>query len=110
MKEQMAFTQKTINGFEMTGRSAALEIPATPPNHRAFVEVMPPLPEKRILEWRVRKFEIAEELMETNFGEDDLADPVFIRLETMEAVEALIAEWGLDSAAFDAPWKMDYPL
>jgi hypothetical protein len=71
---------------------------------------MPPLPEKGIFAWRVRKFEILEELMDTNFGEDDLVDSVFIRLGTIEEVEALIAEWGLDSAAFRAPWKVDYPL
>ena len=45
-----------------------------------------------------------------NFGEDDFVDSVLIRLETMEAVEALIAGWVLDRAAFDAPWKVDYPL
>jgi len=106
----MAFTQKTINGFEMNGRSAALEVLPTRSNHRAFVAVMPPLPEKGISDWRVRKFEIREELMETNFGEDDLADSVFLRLKTMEAVEELIAEWGFESSAFDAPWKFDYPL
>jgi len=90
--------------------SAALEVLSTRSNHRAFVAVMPPLPEKEISEWRVRKFEIPEQMMEMNFGEDDLADSVFLRLETMEAVEALIAEWGFDSAAFDSPWKFHYPL
>jgi hypothetical protein len=48
--------------------------------------------------------------METNFWEPDLVDSVFIRLATMQEVEALLAEWGLDSAAFDAPWKCDYPF
>src|SRR5437867_12744541 len=110
MIRQIAFTKRTISVFEMTRRSAAVEIPATHPNHRAFVEVMPPLPENRIYAWRVRKFEIPEELMETNFSEDALVNSMFVRLKPIEEVEALIAAWGLDSAAFDAPWKVDYPL
>jgi hypothetical protein len=48
--------------------------------------------------------------METNFGETDLLDSQFIRLDTMQEVEELLAKWALDSAAFDAPWKVDYPL
>ena len=106
----MPFTLKTINGFEMIQRDAAIEIPASRSGHRAFVGISPPLPDRGVHQWRVRRFEISEDLMETNFGETDLLDSQFIRLDTMQEVEELLAKWALDSAAFDAPWKVDYPL
>lgn len=106
----MAFTQKTINAFEMLQRSAAVEISATRSGHRAFVGVCPPLPDKNIQNWRIRRFEIPDDLMEKNFAEADLINSEFIRLDTLEEVETLLAEWGLDTASFDAPWKVDYPL
>jgi hypothetical protein len=34
----------------------------------------------------------------------------FVRLDSMEEVEALLAEWKLDSGAFEVPWKNDCPL
>lgn len=48
--------------------------------------------------------------MDTYFWEPDLLDSELHSFETREAVEELMAEWGLDCAAFDAPWKVDYPL
>lgn len=104
----MTFTIKTINGFEMIQRDAALEIPATRLGHRAFVGVSPPDSKRKL--WLVRKFEIAEEIMETNFWEPDLAEYQLIRLSTMAEVEDLLAQWNLDSSKFDAPWKVDYPF
>ena|SRR5579863_3621007 len=106
----MAFTIKTLNAFEMTHRTAACEITATRPEHRAFVGVYPPLPEKNIEKWRVRKFEIPQNLVETNFGENDLVDSQFLRLDTLEQVEEALASWNIDTSMLDAPWKSAYPL
>ena len=104
------FTQEVLNGFEMMARMATIEIPATHVGHRAFVGVYPPLPDKGIRQWRVRKFEIPETLVDKYFGEEQLIDPQSVQLDTLEQVENLLAKWKLDSAAFEAPWKNDYPL
>ncbi|MFN7920622.1 MAG: hypothetical protein U0Q16_11030 [Bryobacteraceae bacterium] len=94
----------------MTLRTAACEIAATRAGHRAFVAVYPPLPNKNIEKWRVRKFEIPGGILEQNFGEEDLVDSHFLRLDTLEQVEEALAAWNVDSAKLDAPWKSDYPL
>ena len=104
----MAFTLKTLNGFEMTHRSAMCEIKATRPGHRAFVGIYPPRP--TIPQWRVKKVEIPEDLVDKNPYDGDLVDLQFIRLNTIEEVEQLLASWNVDSSQFDAPWKSDYPV
>lgn len=104
----MTFTIKTINGFEMVQRGAAVEIPAIRSGHRAFVGVSPPNAKRNV--WLMRKLEIAEEIMETNFWEPDLAEYQPIRLNTMQEVEDLLALRNLDSSKFDAPRKVDYPF
>lgn len=94
----MAFTLKTLNAFEMTRRSATAEIQATRPGHRAFVGVYPPLPDKRIGQWRVGKFEIPEDLLEKVFGEEHLVDSHLVRLNTLDEVEELLRQWNVDSS------------
>jgi len=94
----------------MTRRTAACEIAATRPGHRAFVGVYPPLPEKDVHKWRVRKFEIPVHLMETYFGEIDLVDSHLLWLDTLEQVEEALAAWNVEIARLDAPWNSDYPL
>lgn len=106
----MAFTQKTLNAFEMINRPAACEIPTDIPNHRSFIGVYPPWPEKRVEKWRVRRFAIPERLIDEYFGEEDLIDSELIYLDGLENVEQLLNQWGVDTAAFDAPWNSDYPL
>jgi hypothetical protein len=106
----MAFTQKTLNAFEMTHRDAACEIKASRSGHRAFVGVYPPLPEKNIREWRIKKFEIPEDLVHKSVYDGDLVDLEFINVDTLEEVEQILASWNVDSSALDAPWKSDYPL
>lgn len=104
------FTQEVLNGFQMATRTAACEVPAIRPGCRAFVGVYPPLPEKRVNQWRVRRFEIPRELTEQYFGEEQLIDSQLVQLDTLEQVEELLASWKVDSAALQAPWKSDYPL
>ena len=104
------FTQEVLNGFQMIHRTAAAEIPATRAGHRAFVGVYPPLPQKQISLWRVRRFEIPEDLVDKYFGEEQLIDSEIIELNTLEEVEELLAKWNLDGARFEAPWKSDWPL
>jgi len=104
------FTQEVLNGFQMTARAATMEIPANLVNHRAFVGVYPPSPGKDTQQWRVRRFEIPNELVEEYFGEEQMLNNQFIHLGTLEQVEQLIRDWGLDCAAFEAPWKNDWPL
>lgn len=106
----MPFNQKTLNAFEMTHREAACEIPATLPNHRSFVAVYPPLLEKGVTHWRVRRFELPIDLVDEYPAEDDLANSVFLSLESLGEVEAVLTGWGVDPAVLDAPWKCDYPL
>jgi hypothetical protein len=106
----MAFSLKTRNAFEMTHRYATREIDATRHRHRAFIAVYPPMPDKGIQQWRVKKFEIPEEKMHTNPYDDDLVDLEFVHLNTIDEVEHLLATWNIDSSKFDAPWKSDYPV
>jgi hypothetical protein len=106
----MAFTLKTLNGFEMLRRAAAAEIPTSILGHRAFVGVYPPLPEKGIPKWRIRRFAIPEHLLDQYFAESDLVNSEFVRVDTLDDVESLLAKWGIDSTILDAPWKCDWPL
>jgi len=104
----MAFTLKTRNAFEMTHRSATCEIKASRRGHRAFVGIYPPRP--TIPQWRVKKFEIPEDLVHKNPYDGDLVDLQFVHLNTIEEVEQLLASWNVDSSQFDAPWRSDYPV
>lgn len=106
----MAFTLQTLNAFEMTHRSAACEIKPTRSGCRAFAAVYPPLPEKHIQQWRLKRLEIPEGLVSQNPYDGDLVDLQFIRVDTLEEVEKTLPAWGIDSSLFDAPWKSDYPV
>lgn len=106
----MLFTQEVLNGFQMIHRTAATEIPAARAGHRAFVGIYPPHDEKGISHWRVRKFEIPEDLVVKFSAEEDLVDSELIELNTLEEVEELLVKWNVDSALFQAPWKNDWPL
>jgi hypothetical protein len=107
---QVAFTLQTLNGFEMTQREATCEIKATRPGHRAFVAVYPPLPEKNVYQWRIKKFEIPEELVSKSPYDGDLVDLQFVHAETLEEIEQILVSWKIDSSQFDAAWKSDYPV
>jgi hypothetical protein len=104
------FTQEVTNGFDMIGRTAACELPAQSAGCRGFVGVYPPSLDKRIPRWRVRRFEIPEALVDQYFGEEELINSELVNLDSLEAVEALLSNWGVDTAAFQAPWRSDYPL
>ena len=115
------FTQEVRNGFEMTGRTAACEMPAKHAGCRRFVCIYPPRLDKDIPRvdspnslkmrlWHVRRFEIPEGLVDQYFGEEQLIDAESVELDTLEAVEALLADWGVESDMFRAPWRTDYPL
>lgn len=116
----MAFTQKTINAFEMNQRAAACEIASSRVGYRSFIGVYPPrcdrqrvpspIPNEHQGRWCVKKFTIPERLINEYFAEDDLADRESVYLNTMAEVEDLLTKWGVDSAKFDAPWASDYPL
>ncbi len=109
-REGSLFTQEVLNGFQMATRTAACELPAIRQGYRAFVGVYPPLPEKGVSQWRVRRFEIPEELVDQYFGEEQLVDSHLVQLDTLEQVEELLATWNLDSSELQAPWRSDYPL
>ena len=116
----MGFTQKIINGFEQNQREAACEIAASRPGHRTFVGVYPPHRDRprvqspmhsaRREKWLVRKFTIPDRLINEHFGEEDLLDCESVFLNTLAEVEDLLIQWGIDSAIFEPPWKIDYPL
>jgi hypothetical protein len=117
----MMFTQEVRNGFEMIGRMAACELPAEHAGRRRFVGVHPPRLEKdiprvenpgnlRLRLWHVRRFEIPERLVDQYFGEEELLDSESVDLDSLEAVEALLANWGIERGVFQAPWRTDYPL
>lgn len=115
------FTPEVRNGFEMIGRMAACELPAEHAGCRRFVGVYPPRLEKDIPRidgpgvsrsrlWHVKRFEIPKALVNNYFGEEQLIDSESVHLDSLEAVEALLAEWGIESGIFQAPWRTDYPL
>jgi len=99
-----------------------METAASRPGLRAFVAIHPPksASQKPRVEppiktdvyetWRVLRFEIPEEIMNQQFGQKDLIDFQSVSLNNMKEVEDLLRSWGLDSAAFDAPWNCEYPL
>lgn len=80
------------------------------PGCRAFIAVLPPWPEKKVPNRRVRKFEIAERKIEQSFGEEDLIDSQFIELHSLQEVEELIERWGFETGVFQQSLNTDYPL
>lgn len=94
----------------MTGREAACEVAASITSHRAFVAVYPPLIDKGVTHWRVRRFELPIHLLDQYFAEEDLIHSLFYKLENLEEVESLLADWRVDPERLDAPWKCEYPL
>lgn len=106
----MPFPLKTLNAFEMTGRIAACEIPATHPGHRAFVGVYQPDLAHSLPQWRVVRFEIRSELVDEHFSQDDMVDRLSLNRATLEEIEDTLRSWGIASSMFDAPWKCDWPL
>ena len=104
----MLFTQNTRNALEIAGRMAACEIPATTPGHRAFIGIYPPTDKRN--HWLVRRFEVSDRLVSEYFGEEDLRNNRYLRLKTLEEVEAILISWNVDPAILDAPWKSNYPL
>ena len=106
----MPFSTKTKNAFEMTARPAATELPAQQVRHKSFIAIYPPSPTGTYGPWRVRRFEISEDLLDEYPSEEDLIDSKLITLNSLEDVEQLLTSWGIDSSTFDAPWKCNYPL
>jgi|SRR5579883_2535002 hypothetical protein len=104
----MPFSIQTLNAFEMTGRSAACEIPAKRSGHRAFVGIYPP--GHGILQWRIKRFEIPATLVDKSIYDGDLLDLQFIKVDTLEEVEDVLRSWAIASSLFDAPWKSDWPF
>lgn len=94
----------------MAGQEAACELVATVADHRAFVAVYPPLIDKGVDQWRVRRFELPISLLDQHFAEEDLVHSLFYKLENLEEVERLLQDWAIDPASLDAPWKCGYPL
>ena len=86
----MAFSQKTLNAFEMTSRIAACEIPCKRSGHRAFVGIYPPHPEKGISKWRIKRFEIPEVLVNESIYDGDMLDLQFVKVDTLEEVENVL--------------------
>lgn len=93
-----------------TSLPAACEIPAKNAGHRAFVGIYPPLPEHGILEWRIKRFELPNALMNESVYDGDLVDLQFVRVGKLEEVEDALRSWGIASSLFDPPWKCDWPL
>jgi hypothetical protein len=42
--------------------------------------------------------------------EEELIDSESVELDSLEAVEALLANWGIETGVFQAVWRSDYPL
>ena len=58
----------------------------------------------------MKKFTIPERLVNEHFGNENLIEHEVIPLNTLGEVEELLTRWGVDSAAFEAPWETGYPL
>jgi hypothetical protein len=102
----MPFSLTTLNAFEMTCRTAACEIPAKHPGHRAFVGIYPPT--KGISNWRIKRFETPADLVTQDPLMAICSTWSFIRVSTLQ--EDGLRSWGITPSLFDAPWKCDWPF
>ena len=107
---RMPFLQKTLNAFEMTKREAACEIVALLQGCKAFVAIYPPRPEEGYPRWFVLRFEVRAEQLDEYLAEEDLRNSQLLYLNSIEEVESVPLQWGVDPSKLDAPWKCDYPL
>ena len=115
----MPLSVKAINSLKMLRQEIASEIPAEDLNRRAWVAVYPPLKQQLINvvpgRWRgdtylVKKFEIPKELVDEYFGQDSVYNLQKEEATSIEEVEQILAQWGIDSSTLEAPWHSDYPL
>jgi hypothetical protein len=106
----MPFSLRTLNAFEMTHRLSCCEIPPIRSEHRAFVGVYPPNPDRRTTTWTIKRFEIPARLVHEYFSEDDIVDSQVVKVNTLEGVEDVLRSWAITPTLFDAPWKCDWPL
>ncbi|WP_055714839.1 hypothetical protein [Streptomyces torulosus] len=62
--------------------------------------------------FRVSTVEIPKRFVDedTCFGEEDIERVHVATVETVEEIDAIVRELGVDPETLDAPWKNDFPL
>ena len=91
----------------MLGESITAEVPASRPNRRRWMLIVPSEAGGILLV----EFEHAADVDTDGWlAPTDLLDRVENHYETMDVLLEALTEKGIDSDLFDAPWKMDYPL
>ncbi len=68
------------------------------------------LPGANIRAYRIRLFEIAESLRESNFGEEDMTSKQSVVVFGDEALLAKLAELDVPLDILDSPRRVDYPM
>lgn len=87
---------------------AACEIAAIRPEHRVFIGVYSPIKQRNY--WLIHRFELPARSVNEKFGEEGLVNNNYIRLLSLDAVEAALVAWDVNPTTLDAPWNGEYPL
>lgn len=115
----MTMRTEIKNRIEMLGKGVAAELPASRPERRRWVSVLP-VPERHPSDpappprgrFRVTTFEIDADKIGDDYTpyDDDLKDQQVRWGDSLEEVEAVLRELAVDSELLTEPWKCDYPL
>jgi hypothetical protein len=110
------------------GRILAGQLPATQPEHTAWVGIYPLSMDRRdsrtvlarhgivvppsadVRAYRVRVFEIADRIRATFFGEEDMQAKQDVVVVGDDALLRCLEERGISLQILDSPRRVDYPL
>lgn len=115
----MTMRPEVRNRLSMLGELVAAELPAVSPGRRRWVGVYvakPPHPNASSPaprgKMRVLRFELDESLLDGSYSpfSGDLENTDSRWVDSMEELEGVLEEMGIDSGRLDAPWHCDYPL
>lgn len=88
--------------------SVTAEVRPSSPDRRKWLLILPEDDDDAV---RLVEFEHAADAdTDSWFAPEDVLDRVESRHEDLDALLLVLADRGIDTDAFDAPWKMDYPL
>jgi len=95
------------NRITMLHESVTAEVPASRLDRRKWMLILPDDGGG----FRLVEFEHAADAdTDSWFAPEDVLDRVETRHEDLDTLLGELAELGVDTDRFDAPWKMDYPL
>lgn len=96
------------NRLTMLNGMVAAELPCPDPHWRRWVAIYPLRDGGG---YRIKLFDLPEQKSDpdADWFDGDTRNLEFVRVETVEAVEAALAERDIDSALLDVPWRVKYP-